>query len=89
MKSYVYETVKLSNRGRIVTRYTLEEHILHNILKLLFFLCILWPFQLCFWWPMKIIFKYTLVIAELALRGIWWLIKLPFCLIFSKRVPRF
>lgn len=89
MKSYVYETVKLSDGRRIVSKYTLGESIIHDIIKLLFYIFIVWPFQLFVWWPIKIMFKGALIVCELVLRGIWWLVKLPFTLLFMKRIPRF
>ena len=89
MRSYVYDTVKLSNGQRIVTRYTLEESILLNILKFLFFLIILWPIELIIWWPLKLIFKGVLIVCEMVLRAIWWVIRLPFCLIFKRSLPNF
>ena len=89
MRSYVYRSVKLSNGDRLVTRYTLGESLLINILKFLFFLLIIWPFQLLFWWPIKILFKGALIVCEFILRSIWWIIRLPFCLIFKQKTPNF
>ena len=89
MKSYIYESVKLSNGGRYVVRYTPAEGIVYSIIKFLAFLFIVWPVQLFVWWPLKFIFKGILIAIEFILRGIWWLIKLPFSLIFTKKKPKF
>ena len=89
MKSYIYETVKLSNGGKFVVRYTPAEGIVFSILKFLLFLCLVWPFQLFVWWPIKLMFKGFLILCELAIRAAFWLIKLPFCLLFAKRCPKF
>lgn len=89
MRSYIYDSVKLSDGKRLVTRYTLEDAIFLNIIKFLFFLFILWPLEILIWWPIKLIFKGILIIIEFTLRGIWWLVKLPFCLLFSHKTPNF
>lgn len=89
MRSYVYDSVKLSNGQRLITRYTLEESLVINCFKLLLFLFIIWPFQLLFWWPIKLIFKGILIVCEFILRTIWWLIRLPFCLLFKHSYPIF
>ena len=85
MKSYIYESVKLSNGGR----YTPAEGLAYSIIKFLIFLFIVWPLQLFVWLPIKLIFKGILIICEFTLRGIWWLIKLPFCLLFTRKFPNF
>ena len=89
MRSYIYESFKLSNGGRYVVRYTPAEGIVYSIIKFLFFLFLIWPFQLFVWWPIKIMFKGFLIVCELILRSIWWLIKLPFCLLFMHKCPKF
>ena len=89
MKSYIYESVKLSNGGRYVVRYTPAEGLAYSIIKFLIFLFIVWPLQLFVWLPIKLIFKGILIICEFTLRGIWWLIKLPFCLLFTRKFPNF
>lgn len=89
MKSYVYESVKLSNGGRLVTRYTPEERLALSIVKLFLYLLLVWPVQLFIWWPIKILFKVILILCEMILRAILWLIKLPFCRLFYKSYPNF
>lgn len=86
MKSYVYETVKFKDGGRLVTKYTVGESLALSIMKFLFFLFILWPLEFFVFWPMVILFKLFLILCEFAIRGIFWLIKLPFCLAFSKNI---
>lgn len=89
MRSYIYESVKLSNGGRYVIRYTPAEGIVYSIIKFLLFLFLIWPFQLFVWWPIKIIFKGVLIICELIIRSILWVVKLPFCLLFKHTFPKF
>lgn len=89
MRSYIYESVKLSNGGRYVIRYTPAEGIVYSIIKFLLFLFLIWPFQLFVWWPIKIIFKVALILCELIIRSILWVIKLPFCLLFKHAFPKF
>lgn len=89
MRSYVYETVKLSNTKRIVTRYTPSEALFISIIKLLAYLLIVWPFEISVWWPVKVVFKYTLVLCELLLRCLWWLIRLPLFILAKKKMPSF
>lgn len=89
MKSYIYESVKLSNGGRLVVRYTPAEGLVFSILKFFLFLLLVWPVQLFIWWPIKILFKAALILCEMTLRAIWWLIKLPFCRLFYKSYPNF
>ncbi len=89
VRSYVYETVKLSNTKRIVTRYTPSEALFISIIKLLAYLLIVWPFEIFVWWPVKVVFKYTLVLCELLLRCLWWLIRLPLFILAKKKMPSF
>jgi len=89
MKSYIYENFKLSDGRNYVVRYTPAEGILYSILKFFAFLFFVWPIQLFVWWPLKLLFKGILIFGELIIRGIWWLIKLPFCRLFLKRYPKF
>lgn len=89
MRSYVYETVKLSNGKKLVTRYTPEGYFFISLLKFLFFLFLIWPLEIFIWWPIKLVFKGVLILCEMILRAVIWLIKLPFSLIFSKKIPSF
>ena len=89
MKSYIYESVKLSDGKHFVKRYTPVEGLVFNLLNFLCYLFIIWPIQIFVWWPIKLIFKGFLILCELILRGIWWLVRLPFCLLFYKRMPIF
>ena len=89
MRSYVYKTEKLPNGERIVTRYTLEESLCRNILKLLFFLFILWPIELFLWWPLKLIVKGSLIGIKILFRLILWTVKCPFYLLLRKGLPHF
>lgn len=89
MKSYIYETIKLSDGRRYVRKYTPAEGLVSSILMFLVYLFIIWPLELFVWWPLKLLFKGILILVELILRGIWWLIKLPFCMIFTKKTPKF
>ena len=89
MQSYIYESVKLSDGRRYVAKYTPAEGCIYSIIKFLFFLFLVWPFQLFVWWPIKFIFKGILIVCEFAIRGVLWLIKLPFSLIFRGQLPKF
>lgn len=89
MRIYVVDHVKLSNGKHLVSRYTPEEYIAGTILKFFLFLFIIWPFQIFIWWPLKFLFKLILIIGEIVLRGIWWLIRLPFCELFTHKPPEF
>ena len=53
---------------------------------------------LCFFWKpiptiivllLWLIFKVIFSITKLCLKCAWWLIRLPFCLIFQKKWPKF
>lgn len=89
MKSYIYESVKLPDGKRYITRLTPSEYVFNSIIKFLFCLFIVWPLQIFFFYPFLYTIKVLLIICEFILRGIWWLIKLPFCLIFKKTTPQF
>lgn len=89
MQSYIYESIKLSDGRRFVRKYTPVEGIVSNILTFLVYLFVIWPLEIFVWWPLKLFFKGMLIAIELLLRGMWWLIKLPFCLIFARRLPKY
>lgn len=89
MRSYIYENVKLSNGKHFIRRYTPVEGIVYNIIKFLCFLFVIWPLEIFVWWPIKLIVKAILILCEIILRIVWWLIRLPFCLLFYKRTPIF
>lgn len=89
MRSYIYESVKLSDGRRFVRRYTPAEGLVYSILKFIAFLFVVWPLQILVWWPMKLILKGFLILCEMIVRSIWWLIKLPFCLLFKRTMPNF
>lgn len=88
MRSYVYESVKLSDGKRLVTRYTLGEVIWFNILKFLFYLFMLWPLEIFVWRPLKLMVKGSLIGIEMMFRLILWIIKCPFYLACRRRLPR-
>lgn len=89
MRSFVIEHVKLDDKTRFITRYTPSEYIRWSILKFLLCLFVLWPLEFLVVYPCWFLLKVFLLLCELILRGIWWLIKLPFCLLFKKRLPLF
>ena len=81
MRSYVYERIKLGGHASMITRYNRGEYLLWSIAKFLLFLFILWP--------LEIVLIVLLFVGEFVIRGILWLVKLPFCLAIKKQVPRF
>ena len=89
MKSFVIENIKLPNGQRIIKRYTVAESFIASVGKFIFFLTIVWPFQFLVMYPVIIICWLLLILLELIIRAIFWLIKLPFCLLFLKRYPNF
>lgn len=89
MRSYIYDSVKFSDGKRLITRYTTADYLFLSIVKFLLFLFVVWPFELFIWWPIKLLFKLALMLLEFVVRGIWWLIRLPFTLIFGRRLPDF
>ena len=48
MKTYVRESHKLGKGAYMITRYTAGEYMLLNIIKLIFFVLILWPLEIVF-----------------------------------------
>ena len=77
MRSYVRESIELSNNRRLITHYTTSEFIWLSIIKFLFFLFFLWPLELTFW-LIFIIVKYSFKLLIL-------IIKLPFKLLSKNK----
>lgn len=77
MHSYIRESHDMGNGRRYIVRYTPGEYLAFNIIKFLCFLCIVWPIQLEFWMGFFII--------KSILKALWWIISLPFRLIFHKK----
>lgn len=46
MRSYVRESRSIGENTRIITHYTLTEHLFLSIIKLIFFIAVLWPAQI-------------------------------------------
>lgn len=89
MKSYVYEHVRLDEDTHIITRYTVAENFWWSVGKFILFVCVVWPLEIFVVWPAWFLLRLILFILEMALRGLWWLIRLPFCKLFAKRLPKF
>ena len=70
MNIYIRESRNLGNGRRLITRYTPGEYLVYNIIKFFFFLFIIWPLEI------------TLIIFLAILKIIWFVISLPFKLIF-------
>lgn len=77
MRSYVRESHDMGNGKRYITYYKPEEYILFSIIKFLAFLFVLWP--------LEIIFLLTVFIVKWAFKAVFWLVSLPFRLIFHKK----
>jgi len=88
MKTYVYDKKKLSDGKIMVTRYTLGESLFINIVKLIFFIIILWPLEIALW-IFILICKLLFNICVYLFKILLWIIKLPFCLLLYKRLPNF
>lgn len=89
MKTYVFERERLKDGTSMITRYEPGEYLWWTLLKFLLFLFFLWPLELFFWFIIYPLFWLFVIALKFFLRCIWWLIKLPFCLIFKKRLPMF
>ena len=73
MKTYVRESHKLGKGAYMITRYTAGEYMLLNILKLIFFVLILWP--------LEIVFFTILFLVKLAAGATIGILLLPFKMI--------
>lgn len=87
MESYVLRVKRNSDGTRIVTRYSLGESIFIDIIKLIFYVFVLWPLELFVILPIRLLILLFLIVIEFIIRGLFWLIKLPFCLLFLHRLP--
>lgn len=48
MKTYVYEREKMKAGTSMITRYTPSEYLWWSFLKLIAYICFLWPLELIF-----------------------------------------
>lgn len=93
MKSYVIEHLPIGNNAHIITKYSHADFFLWSVFKFLAMLFIVWPIEIFIVIPLRVIGILLLALCEMILkitfRSIWWVIKLPFCLLFKHRLPKF
>ena len=89
MKTYVYERERMKDGTSMITRYELGEYFWVSVVKFLAFIFLLWTLELVFWFVIYPAFWLCVIAVKFLLRCVWWLIKLPFCLLFKKRLPLF
>ncbi len=67
MKMYVRESVKLSSGRTLITHYSAEEYFWQSALKLILYLCVIWPVEIIFWLIFYLI-KYTCILLWLIVK---------------------
>lgn len=77
MRTYIRETQNLGNGKRMITHYTLEDYMIHSIVKFFLFLFIVWPIQIMFW--------ITFYLIKWTFKAFYWVVSLPFRLLFRKK----
>lgn len=77
MRSYVRESIELSNNRRLITHYTPSEFFWLSIIKFLIFLFFLWPLELGFW----LIF----IFLKISIKLLIFLLMLPFKLLSKNK----
>lgn len=71
MRQYFRESRKLPDGTRRITHYTPGEYFILNIIKLAFYLCIVWPVQLAFL-LLQVLFYLIVEAFKCIGRGIKW-----------------
>lgn len=71
MRQYFRESRKLPDGTRRITHYTPGEYFILNLIKLAFYLCIVWPVQLAFL-LLQVLFYLVVEAFKLAGRAIKW-----------------
>ena len=89
MRVQIVERTRLNEKAVFVTRYTPGEYVLASILTFLLNLFFIWPIELFVLTPLKWVLVFIIWLFQLLINCIWWLIRLPFCLLFKRHFPEF